>query len=307
MEQTSMTALVSAFARAYHAEMHTVTVFNDTLAKILLGDADYQHIADNMANGIRYFNPAFIGTKAEALRWIVDHCLAPSPLGRAAYTETALQTAVRLGTTQYLIFAAGYDTFAYRQPSWANNLQIFEFDTPSMLHDKQRRLGNANCTIPNNVHSIAADLVTTKWIQTLLEHPVFDPEAIGFCSLLGLSYYLSKQTWQSLLSALGRLLPEGSTLVFDYPEETGFIEQTNAPIQKQAQLADAANETMRARYSYPELEHLLSTAGFLIYEHLTPPEITAQYFESYNQASTYPMQALESVNYCLAVRKHSGC
>ena len=48
----------------------------------------------------------------EALRWIVEHQLAPTPLARASFAETALENAVRLGARQYLILGAGYDTFA---------------------------------------------------------------------------------------------------------------------------------------------------------------------------------------------------
>ncbi|WP_411680090.1 hypothetical protein [Clostridium thailandense] len=69
-------------------------------------------------------------------------------------------------------------------------------------------------------------------------------------------------------------------------------------------MACAANEKMLGSYSYVELEKLLDRSNFMIYEHLTPNEITEQYFKKYNQANpNHQMTAFDNVNYCLAVRK----
>jgi O-methyltransferase involved in polyketide biosynthesis len=71
-----------------------------------------------MSEGIAFFNPSFVGTKEEALRWVVNHQLSPSPLGRAAFAEKMLENAVKIGAEQYLIFAAGYDTFSEMKSFW---------------------------------------------------------------------------------------------------------------------------------------------------------------------------------------------
>lgn len=157
MEQKSLTALISAFSRAYHALNNEVTIFNDSLARDLLTDEEFNQIAKNMSNGIGFFNPSFVGEPEQALRWVVDNQLSPSPLGRAAFAEKSLEWAVRTGTEQYLIWGAGYDTFAYRQPLWAKALQIFEVDHPATARDKQERLKSAGIVIPDNVHYIEAD------------------------------------------------------------------------------------------------------------------------------------------------------
>ena len=52
MNNFSMTALVSAFSRAWHAENNEVRVFNDSVARKLLSDEEYRGIADNMSGGI---------------------------------------------------------------------------------------------------------------------------------------------------------------------------------------------------------------------------------------------------------------
>ena len=54
---------------------------------------------------------------------------------------------------------------------------------------------------------------------------------------------------------------------------------------------------MKARYSYGEMETLLSRAGFLIYDHMDADEATEAFFKDSD------MTAPAGVGYCLAVRK----
>lgn len=304
MEQTSMTALICAFSRAYHSEHKKVKVYDDHVAKALLTDAIYQQVSNSLLEGIQFFLPGFEGTKEDALRCIVDQQLSPLPLGRAAFAEQSLQRAAFVGIRQYVILGAGYDTFAYRQPAWAKHLSIFELDHPNTAQAKQRHLKDASIPIPKNLSFVATDLTQESWPCSLREQEGFSSKSRSFCSLLGLVYYLSKEAFSTLLVSLSPLLPPGSSLVFDYPEERYYTEGAGGHTQKLAILAGAANEPMLASYSYAEMEALLSKHGFLIYEHLTPTDMTQQYFASYNKANpTQAMTALDHVNYCLAVKQ----
>lgn len=303
MEQTSMTALICAFARAYHSEHNEVKIFDDTKASLLLRSKEYDQIVKSLSEGISFFNPDFTGTQDAAIRWIVDQQLSPLPLGRAAFAEQALQRAVSIGARQYCIVGAGYDTFGYRQPAWAKNLSIFEIDHPATAKDKQDRLKEADLSTPDNVCFVSADLSEEQWHVTLTQNPLFDVHQVSFCSLLGLVYYLSKQTFAELLSVLSSLFPKGSSLVFDYPDEEHYTERAGERAKKQVMLAGGAKETMLSSYSYRDIEKLLSEHGFLIYEHLTPTDMTQQYFSAYNQANpNHPMTGFDNANYCLAVR-----
>lgn len=303
MEQKSMTALISAFSRAYHHENNEFKIFDDNVARLLLTEEEYSQISKSMSEGIGFFNPSFTGNREEALRWIVDNQLSPSPLGRAIYAEKALKAAVCTGASQYLIFAAGYDTFAYRQPAWAREIQIFEIDHPATAADKRERLKNAGLVIPNNVHYIEADFTKELWQSALTNHESFDNSKISFSSMLGLAYYLSVEAFAALISAVGTMSPKGSSIVFDYPDENSHTDKAGERAKKQSMLAGAANEKMLAGYSYCDMGKMLSDYGFSIYEHLTPGEMTEQYFEAYNQANPlHPMTAFDNVNYCLAVR-----
>lgn len=304
MEQKSMTALVSAFSRAYHSENNDVKIFNDSIARLILTDQEYSQIAKSMTQGIQFFNPGFSGSEADALRWIVDNQLSPSPLGRSAFTEQALKNAVNSGAQQYLIFAAGYDSFAYRQPEWASHLQIFELDYPLMSIEKQKRINSLHGKKPANLTYLTVDLTITAVDEYLFAHTEFNKTKLSFCSLLGISYYLSKENFKNLISGISNMVGTGSTIVFDYPDQDTYTDKAGERAKKQAMLASVAGEAMLASYSYYDVEALLSNCSFLIYEHLEPKEITEQYFAEYNRANPqHIMSAFDNVNYCLAVKK----
>ena len=57
---------------------------------------------------------------------------------------------------------------------------------------------------------------------------------------------------------------------------------------------------MQSAFSYSELEKLLETHGFLIYELLTPDDIQRDAIDRCGA----DMKAFEHVNYCLAVRQN---
>ena len=296
--QENMTALVSAFARAWHTEHALLPVHADPLAKQFLGEHDYTLIGQHMAQGIDFFSPGFKGNEEDALAHIVTHHLAPSPVGRSAFWENALKTAVSLGTTQLLILGAGYETFPYRQPEWAKKLTIFELDRPEDQKAKLLRLENTGISIPSNVRHIAANLTDADWTVPLLSAG-FSQNKTTFCCLMGLSYYLTRTEFPQLVSTLGELLPPGSSLVFDYP--------TSRLAQAQIDLAQGAGEPIRGLYTFREMETLLPRRGFLVYEHLTPKDITARFFASHNAVSPHrTMEAAPGVNYCLAVKKDLG-
>jgi len=76
MKDRSLTALVSAFVRAYHAEVNAVKIFNDSLARQLLTEQEYFGISHSMSQNITALQPDFNGSEEEALRSIVDKQLS---------------------------------------------------------------------------------------------------------------------------------------------------------------------------------------------------------------------------------------
>lgn len=91
--QSSLTALMSSFGRAYHAENEEHPVFADRLAKGLMREKEYNAVQSYLLGSAQFFepmtDPKTCDTK-ELLRKLVNVHIAPSPLCRAAYTENAL-------------------------------------------------------------------------------------------------------------------------------------------------------------------------------------------------------------------------
>ena len=289
----NLTAKVSCFARAYHFNNNPVRVFDDAAAMPLLGP-DYDRIAQSMAQGASFFMPGFRGSGEEALRLIVEKQLAPSVLGRSAFCETALRNEIRLGCGQAVILASGYDTFAIR--SRDASLSVFELDLPEMLADKQARMERAG--LVSRAVFVPCDLSDSSWKERLLQSG-FLCGVKSFASLLGISYYLEKSAFRTLIEALAGIFPEGSALCLDYPsDDDGLETRTNRA------LAADAGERMQARYAPREMETLLADCGFPVYEHLDHEQMTSRFFSAYNQSSPgHSMEAPKGVRYALAVRK----
>ena len=88
---------------------------------------------------------------AEEFRTPMWQLLRSDSVVRSRFTEDCLAEAVAAGVRQYIILGAGLDTFAYRQPSWAEQLQIFEVDHPATQLWKREHLAQCGIEIPGNL------------------------------------------------------------------------------------------------------------------------------------------------------------
>lgn len=288
-----MTAKVSCFARAYHYKNNNVRIFADNIAEKLLGD-DYNQIAKSLSDGIDFFCPGFEGTREDGLRLILDRQLSPSVLGRSAFCEDKLTDAIVDGCKQYLVFAAGYDTYALRCED--ETITVFELDYPQMLNDKKERIGKAQ--LRTSAVCVPCDLADVTWKEKLLTAG-YGKKQKAFGSLLGISYYLEKADFEELLCGVSEIMAIGSAICFDYPSVEESIET-----RKTQMLATAAGEQMKACYSYEEMDTLLQKYGFELIEHLDAEEMTDRYFKEYNQANPkYKMQSPIGIGYVYAVKR----
>ena len=298
--KASITALMSAFGRAFHTENEDHPVFADGLAKELMTQEEYAAVQGYILGGARFFEPEIDPAAWEPnalVRRLVNTHIAPSPLCRAAYTEQALKTAALTGTEQYVILGAGLDTFAFREPEFLSKHRVFEVDHPLTQADKRKRIARAGWPVPDNLAFVPVDF-TKDSLTERLTAAGFDPSAKSFFSWLGVTYYLSAEAIDKTLSELSSLCAEGSTLVFDYPDE-GFFDAPEKRVQNTIMMAKAGSEAMQSAFSYGGLEKLLETHGFLIYELLTPEGIQRDVIDK----AGADLKAFEHVNYCLAVRK----
>lgn len=287
MEQ-NMTALVSLFARAYHQKSKDIKIFDDPLSTKLITDKEYEMIGLNMSQGISFFNPTFNGSKEEALKWIVDHQLSPSVLVRSAFCKEAIEEMKEKGCKQYLDFASGYDSFAYY---YQNQMHVFEIDKKEVIEDKRQRCKDVEI---ENIQFLSIDLSQENWINTLLQSN-YQEDQLSISSILGLSYYLTKDEFKKMLKQLSKYLLKGSRLVFDYPSI-----QESKETKVNEMLAKGANESMKAKYSFAELKEILNQCQLTIIQHENHQTMTEKYISNYNvYYKDDPIKAPEGVCYCV--------
>ncbi|MDU8688503.1 class I SAM-dependent methyltransferase [Faecalibacterium wellingii] len=299
--QASITALMSSFGRAFHTENEVHPVFVDPLAKELMTAEEYEAVQGYILNGAHFFEPDLNTsglTDKEIVRLLVNKHIAPSPLCRAAYTESLLKNIAQTGISQYVILGAGMDTFAFREKEFVSGHRVYEVDHPLTQKDKQARIARAGWRTPENLTFVPDDFAKDRLSERLVTSG-FDKRNETLFSWLGVTYYLSAEEIDKTLSEIADLSAEGSALVFDCPDE-GFFSASEKRVQNTIMMAKAGGEPMQSAFSYAELEKLLGRHGFRIYDWLTPCNIQTRIIES----AGANLKAFEHVNYCLAVRKN---
>ena len=289
---------MSAFGRAYHAENEKNPVFCDNFARRLMTDDEYAAMRGYILGGLDFFAPEKKGSfknDDDALRFLINTHIAPTPLCRSAYCEAALKTAVRTDTTQYVILGAGLDSFAFREGEFCGKYKIFEVDHPKTQQDKLARIERAGLKVPENLTFVGVDF-TKDSLSDALMAAGFDRSAKTFFSWLGVSYYLYADKIGNMLAGLAGLCADGSTLVFDYADAGLFLAEETR-VQNMLKMAEAGGEPMRSSFDYISIDSLLAEHGFLVYELLTPAEIQSQIIAGRD------MTAFEHINYILAVHK----
>ncbi|MFR6573575.1 MAG: class I SAM-dependent methyltransferase [Faecalibacillus intestinalis] len=265
-----------------------IKIFDDLLSTKLITEKEYEMIGLNMSQGISFFNPTFKGSKEEALKWIVDHQLSPSVLVRSAFCKEAIEEMKEKGCQQYLDFASGYDSFAYY---YQNQMHVFEIDKKEVIEDKRQRCKDVDI---ENIQFLSIDLSQENWINTLLQGD-YQEDQLSISSMLGLSYYLTKDEFKKMLKQLSKYLLKGSRLVFDYPN---IQESKETKINEM--LAKEADESMKAKYSFAELKEILNQCHLTIIQHENHQTVTEKYIYNYNvYYKDDPIKAPEGVCYCV--------
>ncbi|WP_462412797.1 class I SAM-dependent methyltransferase [Neobacillus sp. Marseille-QA0830] len=300
--ESSLTSLISAFGRAYHSTYDTPKIFDDFIAKDLITPTEFSNISKNMIQGIEFFNQEiaqhYRDDPDEVLKWITQVQLSPTPLARAAFCEKVLMNEVMLGVKQVVILGAGLDTLSLRHPEWRDRIEIFEVDHPATQEFKKQRLKWANLEVPSNLHFVPMDF-TGQFSYQNLEEEGFRYHKTFF-SLLGVSYYLTKQELSSLLQHIFANIPEGSSIVFDFADENLFKEKgMSNRVENMLKMVATGGEPMKSCYSYHEMEKMLEESGLFIFEHLAPEEINDSFFRN---RSDY-LSAFETIHYIHAVKK----
>jgi len=212
--------------------------------------------------------------QGHSLRYLRSHVVL-----RSRFAEDCLADAVGNGITQAVILGAGFDTFAYRQPEWADTIRIFEVDQPATQRTKRDRLAAAGVNIPANVTFVPVNFERDQ-LGDRLRDSGFDPAKPSFYSWLGVTMYLEEPAIDAVLGLIASG-PLSTEVVFTFAPEGDDASGRRGAVRMTviSSLAALAGEPWRTRFSTTRLSEKLSELGFGRVYFLTPDEARRRYFD----------------------------
>jgi methyltransferase (TIGR00027 family) len=279
--RVSITALVTAYARVYHATHDDPKIFDDYIAPQLFTEQEHVFFRHNVASSLSFLDPELAATckdEASALAAVMRLQTAPVTLSRSRYTEEILDREVKAGVQQYVILGAGLDTFAFRKPEMLSELQVFEVDHPITQADKRRRIAERGWAEPAALHWIPVDFAKQSFAAALKES-AYDPVKRSLFSWLGVTFYLTREQVFATLRDIAQVAPSGSSIIFDYMEADAFIpERASALIQRVQAIVRTAGEPMKCGFDPATLSSDLAALGLVLAEDLGQADIQSLYF-----------------------------
>ena len=267
----SRTLLRSAIRRASHQLLDNPVIFHDPIIAGLVPEA-----AD------------------PAIRNALDDEGAPPPKVfrylfalRNRFAEDRLAQAAARGARQYLILGAGLDTFAWRQPSFGRNLRIFAADHPASLAWTQQRLRERGLAIPPNLTFVPVDLESRR-VGDALTACGFDPGQMSFCSMLGVTQYLSGWALRDVLG-FAAALGASSEIVFTFvpPDDDLNADDIRGVTHSMARTA-SLGEPWKTRIGAGELTRTMRALGFSDILHLTPDAAIRSHLADHHNIGNAP-------------------
>ena len=254
-QKVSRTAFRTAYLRAAHQLLDAQPlILDDPIVVSIIGSDGVQRIHD-MAE--LYYTP-----ERQALR---AHVVL-----RSRFAEDRLKAAVKRNVRQYIILGAGFDTFALRQPEWAQILDIYEFDQAGTQSLKRSLVSAAGLSIPGNLEYIAIDFENEPLGDGLRRSNVLMKEP-AFFSWLGVMMYLKEDTIDEVIRSVASF-PAGREIVLTFQPPPG---NSPSPFEQRVAILD---EPWVSYFEPEELEAKMRDAGFSEVEFLTPAEAKAMYF-----------------------------
>jgi methyltransferase (TIGR00027 family) len=259
--QPSQTMLQTAALRAAHQLLDKPLVFDDPIAIDLFPEASREAI---LREEQRYRAPVLTVRRAGVVL-------------RSRFAEDRLAAAAARGVRQYVIAAAGLDTFPWRQPEFARKMRIFVTDLPeslAVLQDCVRRRGLSQ---PANVSYVPIDLEQKQLLAPLVAAG-FDPQRAMFCSALGIVQFLTLDAVDALLAFAARCV-QGSEIVFSFTPPDGELgERERSGVRESEGRTQTYGEPWLTRLGPAELTARLRLLGYSNIELLTPDMANQRYF-----------------------------
>lgn len=273
----SRTALITAYARAYHQIADRPTIFTDDLAAPLL-DVTTDELAELSTR-----TDDRVGTV------ISDRARRLFFATRARFAEDSVAAAVATGTRQVVVLGAGLDTFAYRNQN--PTLRIFEVDHPETQEWKRDRLASAGIDLPETLTLVPVDFETQD-LAAQLDDAAFARTEPAIFVWLGVVFYLTPNAARATLDYIaGQAHPV--EVVFDYLQ-SATTDDDRAQLQARADRLARAGEPLISYFAPDEVARLLRTLGFTDIEDLTAQDVISAYLDESPEYGEEPSRVLRA-------------
>jgi len=273
LERPSETAMNTAVARAAHLLMdERPQILHDSLAAALVGLQQPHAIRQAVDAIIAEVAPLTGTARAQDLYAAYRSFVVI----RSRYTEDALAEAVARGVQQYVILGAGLDSFAWRRPSWAHDLRIFEVDHPATQQWKRNRLGELDRPLNGAPCFVGVDFERTT-LRSALTEAGFDASVPTFFSWLGVTQYLTPAAILDVLRYVAGSAA-GSEIVFEYtPPRSSMDAESALFLDIIAATAAARGEPLVSSFDPAHLAHRVAALGFNRVTDFGPRQAHARY------------------------------
>ena len=207
-------------------------------------------------------------------------------ISRTRFIDDLIERSTASEFEQYVILGAGYDCRAHRL-ELPSSLKIFEVDQSEVQARKRSKLPEKP---PNseNITYVAVDFADQSLSEQLLEAG-FDQSKSTVFTLEGVSQYITKEAFTSVVKELATLAQTADSIVFvSYvsellkrnPKACFGTDYPNA--EKKARLimygSEKAGEPWISFYSDGEIDSVFSQSGYSIIENVTAKDLNSQYF-----------------------------
>lgn len=279
--QISITAIMTAYMRAFHAAHGKPPVFNDFKAYEFIPEENRRLIEAGFSQALKFEMPSMEQISPEQLKTIdsmMQFMGAANVLCRSDFAESNLEAAINQGVKQYVILGAGLDTFVFRRPDLISELQVFEVDHPLTQAFKRERVAGLGWKKPENLHMVPVDF-TRDTLMTSLREASYRSDEMSFFSWLGVTVYLPREKVDETLSSIAGNARAGSMIVFDYMDIAAFNEKKAAEsVQANMKTVREVGEPMLTGFDPETLGKELNDLGWELQENLGPADIERRYF-----------------------------
>ena len=279
--KASRTALVTSLMRAVHTRLDRPALIEDPWGDRLVPEAEREALRKLAVSTLE----PEARQRLEALgsdEAVVHAAFHANPvygtvIVRTRYAEDALEAAVARGARQYVIIGAGMDSFALRQPAFAQGVQIFEIDHPSTQELKRQRVRECGISLPDTLHFVPADL-SQEDLGTALARSPFHGGQPTFFSWLGVASYLTRSANLATLRAVARCAAVDSELVFTYLDQREFDpDRQSEGIQRVRARVASVGEPFVSGFDPSQLASDLRGVGLILLEDLGGEALRERY------------------------------